>query len=626
MGILNLLALVSLASIGIVVLIYLFRKKRRKIIPVSSLIPWRDLRESTIRTKFFSVDILFFLQIIILSLLALSLARPYITSTVKGITGKDLLLLIDTSASMQSKEGESTRFELAKTEALKVVGKMGMADKAQIISMHSSPLIVSEPTGDKGKLKRLIQNLEVTDTTTNLEEGLSLSLSLLRRGSLGEVHVFTDRTPPKINPSQAEKVRFFQCGKASDNVAIVGLDVYQDMFKEYSEREGYVTIRNMGSESKTVLLKSFLDQRPLVEETAELTPQEERTVRIKGISGPGLLKVELYPEDALPLDNQAFALIKPRKSMKILVVTPGGLLEEELVKVDKAVKEMDFVFVSPKTYSQQPLKDFAICLFHKYVPETTPDINSLFIFPPQDNRLVPVEGWFRGAQFIDWDSLHPIMGHLDYMEEVWLAKALALKHTAGLVPVAMASAGDHPFPVVTAGFVGSKRVAALGFDLSEFSFSRSKDIPVLIMFLNILQWLDPEGTAAMQVKTGESLTMHLPVADKELSLTNPNGKTVKLDSSGDTLVIKDINYIGEYLLKGKGIERHFVANLFDREESDIRPSLPSRKEEIPFEEASVTPFSLKEKRELGKYLLIPVLLLLLVEWILYHTRARTRSL
>ncbi|MEK7822543.1 MAG: VWA domain-containing protein [Planctomycetota bacterium] len=620
----NLLALAYLATIALLVVIYLFRKKRKTIL-VSSFIPWRDLKEGTVRTRFFLADALFFLQIIILSLLALSLARPYITSTIKGITGKDLILLVDTSASMQTREGESTRLELAKAEALKVVGRMGMTDKAQLISMHSSPLIVSEPIGDKWKLSRLIQNLEVTDTTTNLEEGLSLALSLLRRNSLGEVHVFTDRVPPEINTPQASKIRFFTCGKASDNVAIVGLDVYQDMFKEYSEREGYVTVRNMGTETKTVLLKGFLDHRPLMEETVELTPQEDRTVRIKGISGPGLLKVELHPEDAMPLDNQAFAIIRPKKTIKVLVVTPGGPLEEELGKVDKAVKEAEFLFASPKSYGQLPLKDFAICLFHKYVPEALPDINSLFIFPPQDNKFFPVEGWFRNSEIIDWEHSHPIMGHLDYIEDIWLTKALAFKNMDEFVPVVRASVGDSPFPVVTAGLMGGKRVAVLGFDLAEFSFTRAKDIPVLIMFLNILQWLDSEGTAATQVKTGTGLTFNLKGDSKELSLTNPKGKTVKIDVSGDTVVIKDINHVGEYHLKGKGIERRFVANLFDREESDIRPSsFPKRG--IPFEEASVAPFSLTEKSELGKYLLILVLLLLLAEWVLYHLKARARTL
>ncbi|HLA37040.1 MAG TPA: VWA domain-containing protein [Candidatus Brocadiales bacterium] len=624
MGVLNLLALASLATIAILVVIYLFRKKRKTIL-VSSFIPWRGLTEGKVRTRFFLADALFFLQIIILSLLALSLARPYITSTIKGITGKDLILLVDTSASMQTREGESTRFELAKAEALKVVEKMGMTDEAQLISMHSSPLIVSEPIGDKGKLKRLIQNLEVTDTTTNLEEGLSLALSLLRRNSLGEVHVFTDRVPPEINTPQANKIRFFTCGKASDNVAIVGLDVYQDMFKEYSEREGYVTVRNMGTETKTVLLKGFLDHRPLMEETVELTPQEDRTVRIKGISGPGLLRVELHPEDALLLDNQAFAIIRPKKTIKVLVVTPGGPLEEELGKVDKAVKEVEFLFASPKSYGQLSLKDFAICLFHKYVPEALPDINSLFIFPPQDNKFFPVEEWFRNSEIVDWEHSHPIMGHLDYIEDIWLTKALAFKNMEGFAPVVRASVGDSPFPVVIAGLMGGERVAVLGFDLAEFSFTRAKDIPVLIMFLNILQWLDPEGTAATQVKMGKSLTFNLKGDSKELSLTDPKGKTVKIDVSENTVVIRDINHVGEYHLKGKGIERRFVANLFDREESDVRPSSFPKKG-IPFEEASVTPFSLTEKRELGKYLLILVLLLLLAEWVLYHLKARARTL
>ncbi len=625
MGILNLFALAYLATIGLVVLIYLIRKKRKTIL-IPSFIPWRGIKEGVVRKRFFLLDTLFFLQITILSLLTLFLAQPYITSTLKGITGKDIILLIDTSASMQTKEGEQTRLELAKSEALKIIEKMGLADKVQIISLPSSPLIVSEPIGEKGKLKRIIQNLAVTDTTSNLEEGLSLATALLRRGSSGEIYLFTDKIPADVNAFQGGKVKVIRCGKTTtNNVAIVGLDVYQDIFKEYSEREAYVTIRNMGADTKNVLLKSYLDQRPLIEETAELDPQEERTVRIRGITGPGLLKVELHPEDALTVDNYAFALIRPKKTLKVLVVSSGGIIEEELAKIDKAVEEVDFVFASPQTYNQQTPKGFAIYLFHNYVPETIPDMNSLFVLPPQENKLFPVEGWFRGAKIVDWELSHPIMRYLDYMEEIWLARTLAFKNIGGLSPVVMASIGNHPFPVAMAGLMKGKRVAVLGFDLAEFSFSKARDIPILIMFLNLLQWLDPDGTFATQVKTGKSLTIDLHEELKELSLTNPKGKTSRLEPSGNVLTIKDINYTGEYTLKGKGIERRFVANLFDREESDVRPSFHF-KEEIPFEEAKAIPFSLKEKQELGQYFLIIVLVLLLAEWVLYHIKARKKAL
>ncbi|MFN3467730.1 MAG: hypothetical protein ACK4WF_08525, partial [Candidatus Brocadiales bacterium] len=61
MGILNILALAYLATIALLVVIYLFRKKR-KVIHVSSFIPWKDLKEGTVRTRFFLADTLFFLQ------------------------------------------------------------------------------------------------------------------------------------------------------------------------------------------------------------------------------------------------------------------------------------------------------------------------------------------------------------------------------------------------------------------------------------------------------------------------------------------------------------------------------------------------------------------------------------
>jgi len=57
MGFLNLLAFGYLASIGLVVFLYIFNKKKN-IVHVSSLIPWGILKEDTVRSRVFKIDLL----------------------------------------------------------------------------------------------------------------------------------------------------------------------------------------------------------------------------------------------------------------------------------------------------------------------------------------------------------------------------------------------------------------------------------------------------------------------------------------------------------------------------------------------------------------------------------------
>ncbi len=77
MGFLNLLAFGYLSLIGLVVFFYIFNKKKN-IVQVPSLIPWGILKEDTVRSRVFKIDLLFLLQILLILLLVFFLAKPYL--------------------------------------------------------------------------------------------------------------------------------------------------------------------------------------------------------------------------------------------------------------------------------------------------------------------------------------------------------------------------------------------------------------------------------------------------------------------------------------------------------------------------------------------------------------------
>ncbi|MCQ4574540.1 MAG: VWA domain-containing protein [Candidatus Brocadiales bacterium] len=621
MGILNPLALVYLPLIGLLVLMYLFRKKHKTVL-VPSFIPWRGLRQDHFRTKAFLVDALFFLQLIALLLLIFFLMRPYLPSVSSGVIGRDIIVLIDTSASMQTLEGGQTRFQLAREEALNLVDEMGVGDKMQIIAMHTRPRIVNKMSGNKDELRELISGLEPLDTSTNLEEALSLGISLLRHSGNGEMHVLTDTEDPGQLDSNVRYVNLG--GPPKDNVAITGLDVYQDMFKEYREREAYISVGNFSDKPKRVILKSYLEHTPMTEQVVELLPREEKVIRIRDIVGPGLLKVELTPDDALGVDNSAYAIIKHKKTLNALVVTEERLFIEEIKKIENATAQVKFSVVPPASYKPEMVKDYDIMIFHQFVPKERPDANALFIFPPKDNNLFPVEGWTRGASFIDWDTSSPVLRHLDYMEELWAYKALHLKPDEHLKPFIMAAGTEEDFPLALVGTVDGDRVVVLGFDVADFNLSKAKNMPILIMLLNIIQWLNPYGADTYQIKTGEPFTVDLKgwQGAEKITLLTPEGETVEMDAAGDEVVITDTYQSGMYALRKGENETRFVANLFDVRESDTKP-LSLGQEQKEFKEAVASTYVEEKRWELGRYILAFVALLLLAEWILYCLRARS---
>ena len=163
MGFLNLLAFGYLSLIGLVVFFYVFNKKKN-IVHVPSLIPWGILKEDTVRSRIFKIDLLFLLQILLILLLVFFLAKPYLKSSIINISGKNVVLVIDSSASMQTVEDNGSRFDMARSQALEMVSKLGQWDKMMVIASDYSSRVVSDFTDDKAGLNKAINDLMPTDT------------------------------------------------------------------------------------------------------------------------------------------------------------------------------------------------------------------------------------------------------------------------------------------------------------------------------------------------------------------------------------------------------------------------------------------------------------------------------
>src|SRR6266436_2898467 len=120
MGFLEPLAFAFAALYGVLVLFYLWERWRRRVV-VPSLLLWQLVREDTIRARRFRPDLLFVLQLLLLTCLIAGLARPYAHGRAAGAVSGRHIFVLDTSASMQAQEGRTSRFEAARRQAIKHV-------------------------------------------------------------------------------------------------------------------------------------------------------------------------------------------------------------------------------------------------------------------------------------------------------------------------------------------------------------------------------------------------------------------------------------------------------------------------------------------------------------------------
>ena len=642
MGFLNLLAFGYLSLIGLVVFFYIFNKKKN-IVQVSSLIPWGILKEDTVRSRVFKIDLLFLLQILLILLLVFFLARPYLKSSIINISGKNVVLVIDSSASMQTIEDNGSRFDQARSQALKMVSKLNQWDKMMVISSDYSSRIVSDFTDDKARLNKTINDLMPKDTGTNLDEGVSLGVSFLKNVDRGEMYVLTDRSPSSISFTNLKSgnIKFITFGENSANVAISSLDVYQDMYKDYTEREAYVTLENYSNDSKTVRLSVLLNDEIIMVEELELAANEQKTLSVPNLNAPGILKASIQTDDFLLVDNTAYAIINEIKPINILLVSNNYLLKDELAKIEKGTHRIKLTHIATSEYELEAIKDYDAAIFHKFIPDNNPGINSLYITPYLHSSNLQAEDVKEGNTFsnvlvrehnlvlevkiLDWDNKHPTMTHLDNLDGLNIKRAFTMKLPDWSIPLIKISDNLNDSPIAFAGWYEGKKIITLGFDLSAFDFSKSDNLRMLIMTLNIIQWLNPyEAEDHNKLLTGgqynldDALTENIEIVTPENEILK---YSIKEDATEADFVFNKIEYTGEYKIAGTNINNRFVANLFDENESRIAPG-STGDEAIKFEEKEAETLIKDKKKEFGKYLLLLVPFILFIEWLLYYKKVR----
>src|SRR5256886_16013248 len=177
----NLLVPAALAFsviIPIILLLYFMRPKRQERVVGSTLLwqqalqdlqasrPWQRLR----------ITQLLLLQLLAAIFIVLILARPaiFLRSPISG----DTIIILQASASMQATDVAPNRFEAAKSQIADLVDNLGPNDHLSLISIAHTPQVLVALSQDPGLIMAALQRAKVTNQDADLEQALSLAVSL----------------------------------------------------------------------------------------------------------------------------------------------------------------------------------------------------------------------------------------------------------------------------------------------------------------------------------------------------------------------------------------------------------------------------------------------------------------
>jgi hypothetical protein len=339
----NPIGLYALLALIPLIILYLMRPKPKNQVIPSLMFLMKDkknFKKYSFLRKLLR-NLLFFLQLLILALLALSVASPYLITT-HDIAADNTIIILDVSASMQTKHGLKTRFDNAIE-----IARQNLKGKISIILAENTPLVILEK-GSRDKAVSLLNNLQPKATTTNLGDALLLVNDIVQEEK-GRVLVISDfladEGPDLIVTkrsltSKGVVVDFYDVSNKAKNIGIVNLEVDKFQTKVY--------IKNFNDAKQTVSVKLVKDAVTIHKKSLELGPDSVESLEFE--TPVGVSTVQLDVDDDLAVDNVAYISTPLKKQVTVLFIT--NLKKSFLLSALQASKEVKLEISNPPIIPQ----------------------------------------------------------------------------------------------------------------------------------------------------------------------------------------------------------------------------------------------------------------------------------
>jgi len=282
-------------------------------------------------------NFLFFIQVLIFSLLAFSLSNP-VLSLEANLPSNNVVIIIDGSASMHVKDGSLTRFENALDEAKKHVGR-----KTSIILAEDAPLVLLERESKK-RAEEVLAGLKPRATSTNIGDALMQAADILG-GKKGKVVLISDFTSNQGSDiimakrklvTQDIDIQLINVGKAlSSNIGIVGMKFEKDVV--------VLAVKNYYREDKESTVALINNEKELNVTKLQIKSGSIEELRFSVM--PGINRMNIIENDALLVDNTLTVSFPERRTIRAIFITNKA--NQYMVSALTAVDDVELTVAEP---------------------------------------------------------------------------------------------------------------------------------------------------------------------------------------------------------------------------------------------------------------------------------------
>jgi Ca-activated chloride channel homolog len=627
------LALIGLISLPIIVAFYMLRLRRRDY-PVGSTFLWQQLIrdvEANAPWQRLRFSWLLLVQLLIAAIVVLAAARPF--SAASSDLAANVVLIVDTSASMATDANGEDRMALARERARDVVGRLPQGGRVTVVAAADTATVLVSETDDREAAREAIDGIVATQLPGDLTDAFALASALAARDSDSTIVVVSDASGdelPELGVGAPVIVELV--GESDANQSVAALSALRR--SGGAQLDLFVAVANPSTSEATRRLEIYADGA-LVDARELTIPPGQRSEALISTVPPAAATIEarLAGADALAADDRAFAIVPAQGRTRTLLVGEGNAYLENAMAL---LPRLELYAVGGSGYADALAEadeagtPYGLFVFDGVLPDEPPPGAALYIDPPDGGEFGQVGGRIDGPLLDRTDPDEPILRFVD-LTTVHVGRAREIDLADGMRPVVATGAGR---PLVAVGESEGRRLGLIGFDLGESDLPLQVAFPLLMS--NLVDHLLPlaEGILPSSMPLGESVTASIDPRIERVSVVTTSadgaGSAVEVPVVGgqltlagaDTVGVREVRAVSDDPAIGNQVLGRSAVNLFSADESDVAPGDPQRIEDMGRVPEDDEGPGQPTRAEWWWPLALAALVLLAVEWLLYHRPTR----
>ena len=470
-------------GIGLTVLaLYLLRRTPRPQL-VSNVTFWMRAAQSS-RPRFLRAAripwIAFLVTLIIALLFVGELGDPRFGKGVRGTT----VIVLAAGRSMGATFGGERRIDRATREVRQWVDRSTAGGRVAIVRAGMRPETLLALTEDPADLERALTDFELDDGPADLRGALRLADRIVAAsGDSGQILLVADRD---VEVETVATRVLIPVGVPSDTIAIADFSARRDPLAA-GEFVAEVQVRAFSSREASARLRILDGDVPLLDRRVSLHAGEGISLSAQGFSAEraelsaSLDDIEITgSEDALAVDDHAYAVVPALEPLAVLLVSPGNVFLEAALAVHPNARVDE---ISPSVFAERSgdeLADYDVLVLDRTPLPEGNDHPSVILFSPPGGQLGAI-GEAESPRVTASLASHPALRSVR-LDAIRVGRALRFATEPG-DQVLVRSGADA---IAVARESRSRRLAAFGIDLGSTDLVEREAFPLMVH--DSLQW------------------------------------------------------------------------------------------------------------------------------------------